>query len=141
MRLLLSADSSLLLLLLPLSLSLSLPLPFDGVTLPLPLFFLPLLPLNAPHLSLSSTFARLISPVRSPLQSAAQPSCEYKMVNESRMVVCDLGNPMVAGTEVRFDTQKQKHTHTHTHRSPRRPCQTSTLRTCHCYSSGLIHTD
>uniref|UniRef100_A0A8D3DBV4 Integrin, alpha 8 n=1 Tax=Scophthalmus maximus TaxID=52904 RepID=A0A8D3DBV4_SCOMX len=26
-------------------------------------------------------------------------NCEYKMVNESRMVVCDLGNPMVAETE------------------------------------------
>uniref|UniRef100_A0A671TQR3 Integrin subunit alpha 8 n=1 Tax=Sparus aurata TaxID=8175 RepID=A0A671TQR3_SPAAU len=32
-------------------------------------------------------------------------NCEYKMVNESRMVVCDLGNPMVAGTEVSCDTQ------------------------------------
>uniref|UniRef100_A0A665TPE6 Uncharacterized protein n=1 Tax=Echeneis naucrates TaxID=173247 RepID=A0A665TPE6_ECHNA len=29
-------------------------------------------------------------------------NCEYKMVNESRVVVCDLGNPMVAGTEVCF---------------------------------------
>uniref|UniRef100_A0A8C2ZKZ8 Integrin subunit alpha 8 n=1 Tax=Cyclopterus lumpus TaxID=8103 RepID=A0A8C2ZKZ8_CYCLU len=27
-------------------------------------------------------------------------NCEYKMVNDSRRVVCDLGNPMVAGTEV-----------------------------------------
>uniref|UniRef100_A0A8C4EN12 Integrin, alpha 8 n=1 Tax=Dicentrarchus labrax TaxID=13489 RepID=A0A8C4EN12_DICLA len=33
-------------------------------------------------------------------RSLSQPNCEYKMVNESRMVVCDLGNPMVAGTEV-----------------------------------------
>ena len=32
------------------------------------------------------------------------------MVNESRMVVCDLGNPMVAGTEVSCDTRKHKHT-------------------------------
>lgn len=30
------------------------------------------------------------------------------------MVVCDLGNPMVAGTEVSFGTAKHKHTHTHT---------------------------
>ncbi|KAG7242073.1 hypothetical protein INR49_024119, partial [Caranx melampygus] len=30
----------------------------------------------------------------------SQLNCEYKMVNESRMVVCDLGNPMVAGTEL-----------------------------------------
>uniref|UniRef100_A0A8C9XZY7 Integrin subunit alpha 8 n=1 Tax=Sander lucioperca TaxID=283035 RepID=A0A8C9XZY7_SANLU len=37
-------------------------------------------------------------------------NCEYKMVNESRMVVCDLGNPMVAGTEVSFYTQKHKST-------------------------------
>uniref|UniRef100_A0A674HWE8 Integrin subunit alpha 8 n=1 Tax=Terrapene triunguis TaxID=2587831 RepID=A0A674HWE8_9SAUR len=28
-------------------------------------------------------------------------SCDYKMENETRMVVCDLGNPMVAGTNVR----------------------------------------
>ncbi|XP_066441433.1 integrin alpha-8 [Eleutherodactylus coqui] len=27
-------------------------------------------------------------------------NCEYKMENESRMVVCDLGNPMVAGTDL-----------------------------------------
>uniref|UniRef100_A0A3P9Q7B7 Integrin subunit alpha 8 n=1 Tax=Poecilia reticulata TaxID=8081 RepID=A0A3P9Q7B7_POERE len=29
-------------------------------------------------------------------------NCEYKTINESRMVVCDLGNPMVTGTEVSF---------------------------------------
>uniref|UniRef100_A0A665TPC3 Uncharacterized protein n=1 Tax=Echeneis naucrates TaxID=173247 RepID=A0A665TPC3_ECHNA len=37
-------------------------------------------------------------------------NCEYKMVNESRVVVCDLGNPMVAGTELsvglRFSVQR-----------------------------------
>uniref|UniRef100_A0AAQ6AL65 Integrin alpha-2 domain-containing protein n=1 Tax=Amphiprion ocellaris TaxID=80972 RepID=A0AAQ6AL65_AMPOC len=37
-------------------------------------------------------------------------NCEYKMINESRMVVCDLGNPMVAGTELtvglRFSVQR-----------------------------------
>ncbi|XP_038611762.1 integrin alpha-8 [Tachyglossus aculeatus] len=27
-------------------------------------------------------------------------SCEYKMENETRLVVCDLGNPMVAGTNI-----------------------------------------
>uniref|UniRef100_A0A7N6C1S0 Integrin alpha-2 domain-containing protein n=1 Tax=Anabas testudineus TaxID=64144 RepID=A0A7N6C1S0_ANATE len=44
------------------------------------------------------------------VESLAQPNCEYKMVNESRMVVCDLGNPMVAGTELsvglRFSVQR-----------------------------------
>ncbi|XP_068614310.1 integrin alpha-8 [Brachionichthys hirsutus] len=34
------------------------------------------------------------------MESPSQPNCEYKMVNESRVVVCDLGNPMVAGTEL-----------------------------------------
>uniref|UniRef100_A0A670IXZ8 Integrin subunit alpha 8 n=1 Tax=Podarcis muralis TaxID=64176 RepID=A0A670IXZ8_PODMU len=28
-------------------------------------------------------------------------SCDYKMENETRMVICDLGNPMAAGTNVR----------------------------------------
>uniref|UniRef100_A0A8C0H556 Integrin subunit alpha 8 n=1 Tax=Chelonoidis abingdonii TaxID=106734 RepID=A0A8C0H556_CHEAB len=36
-------------------------------------------------------------------------SCDYKMENETRMVVCDLGNPMVAGTNfstgIRFSVQ------------------------------------
>ncbi|KFV93146.1 Integrin alpha-8, partial [Fulmarus glacialis] len=36
-------------------------------------------------------------------------SCDYKMENETRMVVCDLGNPMVAGanfsTGIRFSVQ------------------------------------
>ncbi|CAB1334242.1 unnamed protein product [Coregonus sp. 'balchen'] len=31
--------------------------------------------------------------------SASMLNCEYRMVNDSRLVVCDLGNPMVAGTE------------------------------------------
>uniref|UniRef100_A0A672Y6A8 Uncharacterized protein n=1 Tax=Sphaeramia orbicularis TaxID=375764 RepID=A0A672Y6A8_9TELE len=37
-------------------------------------------------------------------------NCEYNMVNESRIVVCDLGNPMMAGTELsvglRFSVQR-----------------------------------
>ncbi|XP_054477173.1 integrin alpha-8 [Anoplopoma fimbria] len=44
------------------------------------------------------------------VESLSQLSCEYRMVNESRMVVCDLGNPMVAGTELsvglRFSVQR-----------------------------------
>uniref|UniRef100_A0A8C7HCB2 Integrin subunit alpha 8 n=1 Tax=Oncorhynchus kisutch TaxID=8019 RepID=A0A8C7HCB2_ONCKI len=43
---------------------------------------------------------------------------EYRMVNDSRLVVCDLGNPMVAGTEVSpTHTHKHKRTqkNTHTH--------------------------
>ncbi|EMP36978.1 Integrin alpha-8 [Chelonia mydas] len=36
-------------------------------------------------------------------------SCDYKMENETRMVICDLGNPMVAGTNfstgIRFSVQ------------------------------------
>lgn len=42
------------------------------------------------------------------LQTLSQLNCEYKMINESRMVVCDLGNPMVTGTEVRSDAEKKK---------------------------------
>nr|XP_040020836.1 integrin alpha-8 [Gasterosteus aculeatus aculeatus] len=44
------------------------------------------------------------------VESLSQLNCEYKLVNESRMVVCDLGNPMVAGTELsvglRFSVQR-----------------------------------
>lgn len=44
------------------------------------------------------------------VESLSQLNCEYKMVNESRVVVCDLGNPMVAGTELsvglRFSVQR-----------------------------------
>ncbi|XP_067457741.1 integrin alpha-8 [Thunnus thynnus] len=44
------------------------------------------------------------------VETLSQLNCEYKMVNESRMVVCDLGNPMVAGTELsvglRFSVQR-----------------------------------
>ncbi|XP_071326149.1 integrin alpha-8 [Trachinotus anak] len=44
------------------------------------------------------------------VESLSQLNCEYKMVNESRMVMCDLGNPMVAGTELsvglRFSVQR-----------------------------------
>uniref|UniRef100_A0A8C7Q6E2 Integrin, alpha 8 n=1 Tax=Oncorhynchus mykiss TaxID=8022 RepID=A0A8C7Q6E2_ONCMY len=34
------------------------------------------------------------------IESLSRLNCEYRMVNDSRLVVCDLGNPMVAGTEV-----------------------------------------
>ncbi|XP_045901950.1 integrin alpha-8 [Micropterus dolomieu] len=48
--------------------------------------------------------------VKRRVESLSQLNCEYKMVNESRMVVCDLGNPMVAGTELsvglRFSVQR-----------------------------------
>ncbi|XP_075869792.1 integrin alpha-8-like, partial [Nelusetta ayraudi] len=48
--------------------------------------------------------------VKRDAESLSHPDCEYKMVNESRMVVCDLGNPMVAGTELslalRFSIQR-----------------------------------
>ncbi|XP_061631807.1 integrin alpha-8 isoform X2 [Phyllopteryx taeniolatus] len=44
------------------------------------------------------------------VESLAQLNCEYKMVNDSRLVMCDLGNPMVAETELsvglRFSVQK-----------------------------------
>ncbi|XP_070407334.1 integrin alpha-8 [Nothobranchius furzeri] len=44
------------------------------------------------------------------LESLLQLNCEYKTINESRMVVCDLGNPMVARTELavglRFSVQR-----------------------------------
>ncbi|XP_054637113.1 integrin alpha-8 [Dunckerocampus dactyliophorus] len=44
------------------------------------------------------------------VESLDQLNCEYKMLNESRMVVCDLGNPMVTQTEVsvglRFSVQR-----------------------------------
>ncbi|XP_056375067.1 integrin alpha-8 [Hyla sarda] len=34
------------------------------------------------------------------MEGLKQLNCEYKMENESRMVICDLGNPMVAGTNL-----------------------------------------
>uniref|UniRef100_A0A8C7HCS7 Integrin subunit alpha 8 n=1 Tax=Oncorhynchus kisutch TaxID=8019 RepID=A0A8C7HCS7_ONCKI len=34
------------------------------------------------------------------IEALSRLNCEYRMVNDSRLVVCDLGNPMVAGTEV-----------------------------------------
>ncbi|XP_012718146.2 integrin alpha-8 [Fundulus heteroclitus] len=44
------------------------------------------------------------------VESLSQLNCEYKTINESRMVVCDLGNPMVTGTELsvglRFSVQR-----------------------------------
>lgn len=36
------------------------------------------------------------------LQALARLSCAFKTENQTRMVVCDLGNPMKAGTKVRF---------------------------------------
>ncbi|XP_071771996.1 integrin alpha-8 [Centroberyx gerrardi] len=44
------------------------------------------------------------------VESLSKLNCEYRMVNDSRLVVCDLGNPMVAGTELsvglRFSVQR-----------------------------------
>uniref|UniRef100_A0A668A3X9 Integrin subunit alpha 8 n=1 Tax=Myripristis murdjan TaxID=586833 RepID=A0A668A3X9_9TELE len=44
------------------------------------------------------------------VESLSKLNCEYRMVNDSRLVVCDLGNPMVAGTELsvglRFSIQR-----------------------------------
>lgn len=50
---------------------------------------------------------RLILPHRaSPLFQAAQRvNCEYQMENDTGMVVCDLGNPMVAATNVRGEAR------------------------------------
>uniref|UniRef100_A0A7N6FJD8 Integrin, alpha 8 n=1 Tax=Anabas testudineus TaxID=64144 RepID=A0A7N6FJD8_ANATE len=56
----------------------------------------------------------LIPPEADYIGVERRPNCEYKMVNESRMVVCDLGNPMVAGTEVSFYTHAQTHFSTKT---------------------------
>uniref|UniRef100_A0A8C8EP05 Integrin, alpha 8 n=1 Tax=Oncorhynchus tshawytscha TaxID=74940 RepID=A0A8C8EP05_ONCTS len=51
---------------------------------------------------------------------------EYRMVNDSRLVVCDLGNPMVAGTEVSpTHTQTQKNTKKYTHSSKSNPVSLS----------------
>uniref|UniRef100_H3DPZ4 Integrin subunit alpha 8 n=1 Tax=Tetraodon nigroviridis TaxID=99883 RepID=H3DPZ4_TETNG len=48
--------------------------------------------------------------VKRSAETLSEPDCEYKTVNDSRMVVCDLGNPMVAGTELtvglRFSVQR-----------------------------------
>uniref|UniRef100_A0A8C7HCW6 Integrin subunit alpha 8 n=1 Tax=Oncorhynchus kisutch TaxID=8019 RepID=A0A8C7HCW6_ONCKI len=52
------------------------------------------------------------------IEALSRLNCEYRMVNDSRLVVCDLGNPMVAGTEVSpTHTHKHKRTqkNTHTH--------------------------
>uniref|UniRef100_A0A3P9M956 Integrin subunit alpha 8 n=1 Tax=Oryzias latipes TaxID=8090 RepID=A0A3P9M956_ORYLA len=44
------------------------------------------------------------------VESVSMLNCDYKLINESRMVVCDLGNPMVTGTELsvglRFSVQR-----------------------------------
>ncbi|XP_076009857.1 integrin alpha-8 [Genypterus blacodes] len=44
------------------------------------------------------------------IESLSKLNCEYKMINDSRLVVCDLGNPMVAGAELsvglRFSVQR-----------------------------------
>ncbi|CAL8255927.1 unnamed protein product [Boreogadus saida] len=34
------------------------------------------------------------------VEGLSRLNCEYRLLNDSRMVVCDLGNPMVSGTEV-----------------------------------------
>lgn len=57
---------------------------------------------------LSFSFHQLCCILLLHLQSLSHPDCEYKMVNESRMVVCDLGNPMVAGTEVSCRTHRHQ---------------------------------
>uniref|UniRef100_A0AAY3ZX65 Integrin alpha-2 domain-containing protein n=1 Tax=Denticeps clupeoides TaxID=299321 RepID=A0AAY3ZX65_9TELE len=49
-------------------------------------------------------------------------NCEHRAENQTRMVVCDLGNPMVAGTNVRH-----RHTHTHTHSNPDWTAQNKTV--------------
>ncbi|KAM3849340.1 LOW QUALITY PROTEIN: integrin alpha-8-like, partial [Diretmus argenteus] len=44
------------------------------------------------------------------VEALSKLNCENRMVNDSRLVVCDLGNPMVAGTELsvglRFSVQR-----------------------------------
>ncbi|KAK0134122.1 Integrin alpha-8 [Merluccius polli] len=44
------------------------------------------------------------------VESLSRLNCEYRTVNNSRLVVCDLGNPMVTGTELsvglRFSIQR-----------------------------------
>uniref|UniRef100_A0A8C7QC67 Integrin, alpha 8 n=1 Tax=Oncorhynchus mykiss TaxID=8022 RepID=A0A8C7QC67_ONCMY len=53
------------------------------------------------------------------IEALSRLNCEYRMVNDSRLVVCDLGNPMVAGTEVSpTHTQTQKNTKKYTHSNP-----------------------
>lgn len=36
-----------------------------------------------------------------PLQSLTQLTCSYEAENQTRYLVCDLGNPMKSGTSVR----------------------------------------
>uniref|UniRef100_A0A674DN63 Integrin subunit alpha 8 n=1 Tax=Salmo trutta TaxID=8032 RepID=A0A674DN63_SALTR len=50
---------------------------------------------------------------------------EYRMVNDSRLVVCDLGNPMVAGTEVSPIYTHNEHKKIHTHNSKSNPVSLS----------------
>ena len=38
-----------------------------------------------------------------PLQSLTQLTCSYEAENQTRYLVCDLGNPMKSGTSVRAD--------------------------------------
>ncbi|MEE6466707.1 hypothetical protein FKM82_007028 [Ascaphus truei] len=49
------------------------------------------------------------------MEGLRQLNCEYKMENETRMVVCDLGNPMVATTNLsvglRFGVQRFENAH------------------------------
>uniref|UniRef100_A0A8C8DD11 Integrin alpha-2 domain-containing protein n=1 Tax=Oncorhynchus tshawytscha TaxID=74940 RepID=A0A8C8DD11_ONCTS len=60
------------------------------------------------------------------IEALSRLNCEYRMVNDSRLVVCDLGNPMVAGTEVSpTHTQTQKNTKKYTHSSKSNPVSLS----------------
>lgn len=38
------------------------------------------------------------------LQALSRLSCAFKTENQTRLVVCDLGNPMKAGTKVRMNS-------------------------------------
>uniref|UniRef100_A0A4W5PNI8 Integrin, alpha 8 n=1 Tax=Hucho hucho TaxID=62062 RepID=A0A4W5PNI8_9TELE len=60
------------------------------------------------------------------IESLARLNCEYRMVNDSRLVVCDLGNPMVAGTEVSpTHTNTNEHKKINTHNSKSNPVSLS----------------
>uniref|UniRef100_A0A674DNR7 Integrin subunit alpha 8 n=1 Tax=Salmo trutta TaxID=8032 RepID=A0A674DNR7_SALTR len=59
------------------------------------------------------------------IESLSRLNCEYRMVNDSRLVVCDLGNPMVAGTEVSPIYTHNEHKKIHTHNSKSNPVSLS----------------
>uniref|UniRef100_A0A674DNM0 Integrin subunit alpha 8 n=1 Tax=Salmo trutta TaxID=8032 RepID=A0A674DNM0_SALTR len=61
------------------------------------------------------------------IESLSRLNCEYRMVNDSRLVVCDLGNPMVAGTEVSpiYTHNEHKKIHTRTYNSKSNPVSLS----------------